>query len=111
MVKLNEVLVPVVGFPNYEVSNYGRVVNVVRERDLKLLIHTPSGLQYVQLYRDGVKYSWFVHRLVARTFFMDYTESIFVDFINGDKFDCCVLNLTLGAPRLKSGPDRGLDGH
>ena len=108
--KLNEVCVAVVGFPNYEVSNYGRVINVRTGRDLKIMVHGATGRLYVQLYRRNKKYMWYVHRLVARAFFLDYSESISVDFINGNQEDISVLNLTLNPDKTPKGPPRGIDG-
>lgn len=81
--------------PNYAVSNYGRVVNVKTNRELK-----PSpdkgGYFRVVLYHKGVPYPIYVHRLVAKIFFLNYAEGVEVKHISEDKSDNSVLNLTLG---------------
>lgn len=83
-------------FPNYAISNYGTVLNVARNRELK-----PSkdkkGYFMVSLYRAGVPYECYVHRLVAKAFFLNYEEGVEVKHKNLDKSDNSVLNLTLGA--------------
>lgn len=84
-----------VGIGYYEVSNFGRVVNGKTGRDLK-----PSadgkGYMRVALYYKGVRHDVFVHRLVARAFFLNYGPGVEVRHINGDKKENTVLNLTLG---------------
>lgn len=81
--------------PRYEISNYGRVCNRETGRDL-----TPSrdknGYLKVGLSHNGTKHYVYVHRLVAKAFFLNYKNGIEVKHINGDKSDCSVLNLTLG---------------
>lgn len=82
-------------FPQYAVSSYGRVMNVKRDRDLK-----PSpdknGYLRVALYREGVRYDIYVHRLVAKAFFLNYAPDIEVLHKNKNKEENSVLNLTLG---------------
>lgn len=87
--------------PNYAVSNYGTVLNVRRNRELN---PTPDGDGYlrVALYHKGLRYDAYVHRLVAKAFFLNYQEGIEVKFKNGDKTDCSVLNLTLGEHRVRT---------
>jgi hypothetical protein len=88
-------------FPNYAVSSYGRVLNVVRDRDL-----TPSpdasGHLRVALYVNGTPHYVYVHRLVAKAFFQNYAPDVEVLHKNGDFNDNSVLNLTLGE-RCRSG--------
>ena len=91
---LEELWVPVEGFPNYEVSNYGRVVNVNTGRDLKAQVHK-AGYLKVKLFHNGSCQFFYVHRLVARAFFVDYDERFTVELINEIRTDCTVANITL----------------
>lgn len=96
-----EHFVPIEGYKNYEVSNYGRVCNVRTGADLKPRSDS-SGFQNVILYGYGKPKNFGVHRLVAQAFFVDFNDDIEVKHISGDKTDNSVRNLTLGAPlRIK----------
>ncbi len=99
---LEELWVPVEGFPNYEVSNYGRVVNVNSGRELKAVPHH-SGFLKINLFRDNVRHYFYLHRLVARAFFVDYSEEYTVELINKIRNDCTVANITITRNRRKSG--------
>lgn len=93
-----ELWVPVEGFPNYEVSNYGRVVNVTTGRDLKATEHK-TGYLKIKLFKNNVRYYFYLHRLVARAFFVDYREDRAVELINEIRSDCTVANITLSHKR------------
>lgn len=103
MVEIDEIWVEI-GIGAYEVSNYGRVANANTGRDL-----SPSpdknGYLRVALYHNGKRHDVFVHRLVARAFFLNYAPGIEVKHKNDNKNDNTVLNLTLGA-----GCRKGADG-
>ncbi len=103
---LEELWVPVEGFPNYEVSNYGRVVNVNTGRDLKPQVKKSGDLQ-VKLFVNGVATFWYVRRLVARAFFLNYSEVYNVLLINGIKTDCTVANIQIDMIHEKRGPRSG----
>lgn len=98
--KLDESWVTFELLPNYAVSNYGRVMNVQRNRDL-----TPcpdgNGYMRVALYHKGVRHDSLVHRLVAKAFFVDYQEGFEVKHINGNFEDNTVLNLELGVKKAR----------
>lgn len=95
MTEMDEHWVSLDALPNYAVSNFGRVINVIRGNEL-----SPSpdknGYLRVALYHNGKRYDVFVHRLVALCFFLNYKDGIEVKHINGNKEDNGVLNLTLG---------------
>ena len=103
MVEMDEIWVEI-GVGAYEVSNFGRVVNANTGRDL-----TPSpdknGYLRVALYHKGVRHDVFVHRLVARAFFLNYKPGVEVKHINDNHAENTVLNLTLGG-----GCRKGADG-
>jgi len=94
-VKLDEYWVTFDALPNYAVSNYGTVLNVNRDRELKPFPDA-NGYLRVVLYHKGIRHEVYVHRLVARAFFLNYQEGVEVKHINDDKNDNSVLNLTLG---------------
>lgn len=102
--ELEEIWVEV-GIGAYEVSNFGRVVNANTSKDL-----TPSpdknGYLRVALYYKGVRHEVYVHRLVARAFFLNYKNGVEVKHKNGNKNDNTVLNLTLGEGCRKRADDR-----
>lgn len=62
------------GFPDYEVSNYGRVRSLARDykygshEDIILKTNDRRGYRGVTLFRDGKRYYKAVHRLVAAAF-------------------------------------------
>jgi hypothetical protein len=97
---IEELFVPVEGYPNYTVSNLGTVVNSKKDRDLVPWESSKkSGSKLiVKLYRDGVPCNFFVHRLVAQAFFVDYDDSVDVYHLSADMHDNCVTNLHLVKP-------------
>lgn len=95
MAVVEEVFVPIEGFENYEVSNFGRVVNTDTGRDLKGTLKG-SGLRLgVDLCKDGVRTHFYIHRLVAQAFFLNYDDDLEVLLISDDPYDCGVRNITL----------------
>lgn len=95
MVELDELWVTLDGLERYAVSNYGRVINQERGNEL-----TPSpdknGYMRVGLSYNGTVYNVYVHRLVAKCFFLNYAKGVEVKHISENKSDNSVLNLTLG---------------
>lgn len=85
-----------VGIAAYEVSNFGRVINAKTGRELKAS-PDKNGYLRVALYNNGERHDVYVHRLVARAFFLNYRAGIEVKHVNDTKEDNSVLNLTLGA--------------
>lgn len=93
---LEELWQPVEGFPNYEISNYGRVVNVRTGYELKNWICGPGGRYLrVELSKDSLRRAFFLHRLVAREFFLQFNDSVEVRCKNGNYHDCTVANITI----------------
>ena len=91
---LEEYWVVVDLLPNYEVSNYGRVVNISTQRELKAC---PNGQGYpqVKLYHKGTPHTVYVHRLVAAAFFVDYESGVDVKHLNNNLTDNGILNLSI----------------
>lgn len=79
-------------FPNYKVSNLGRILNIKRNRILNL---SPNNHGYIQvfLYKNGKGYAKSVHRLVATEFIENIDNKPEIDHINTIKTDNRVENL------------------
>lgn len=93
----NEVWKPIDDFPNYQVSDYGRVKsniphNGTNERILKPQLRKDGYLQ-IQLHKDGVIKNYLVHRLVAETFLPNPNSLPQVNHKNEDKTDNRVSNI------------------
>lgn len=74
---------------NYEVSNRGDVRNKRTGRMLSQHLNRPNG--YLRVTIDGVHY--YVHRLVADSFFEGDHRNLEVNHIDGDKCNNCIGNL------------------
>lgn len=93
-----ELWVPIEDYPNYEISNYGRIVNTKTDYELQIT-HSKYKKDQVNLYNNGKVKRFYVHRLVARAFFQNYRDDIEVLHVNQYSIhDNSVLNLTLGGP-------------
>lgn len=97
---VEELWVPITDFPNYEISNFGRVVNVVTGKERKSSLRA-DGFLKIGLYREGVCTSFVLHRLVAREFFVMYSDDVEVTCLNGDYTECTVKNISI--VRCKNG--------
>lgn len=95
---------PVEGYPNYEISNFGRVVNVKSGYELKTYPCGP-GRRFlrVELSNGSLRRGFYLHRLVAREFFLLYSDSVEVECKNGNFHDCTVANITLNLDRNRRG--------
>lgn len=82
------------GLPRYAISNYGRVYDTDTDLDLETY-HNKNGHVMVDLENGGKTYHVYVHRLVARVFFLQYHAGCLVRHLNGNYDDNSVLNLTL----------------
>ena len=83
----NERWVDIPGYEGiYQVSDQGRVMNVVRGRQLKLHING-SGYIQVTLQKQGQRKYPLVHRLVAQAFIPNPESRPQVNHINGVKCD------------------------
>jgi hypothetical protein len=91
---VEEVWIPLEGYPNYAVSNFGDVKNV---RSDQILRHRPDGKGYlrVSLSNEGVVRDHYIHHLVAKCFFGRYEDGEQINWVNGDITDNFVGNLRL----------------
>jgi hypothetical protein len=82
-----------VAFPDYSISNFGDVVNEVTERLLRQNV-TLDGVAKVDLFKDGIKYTRSVKRLVAEAFVEGRIENFDTPInLDGDKSNNRVDNL------------------
>jgi hypothetical protein len=77
----------------YQVSNLGRVNNVVRNKIKTLSLHTKTGYFFVHLYKDNTEKNKSVHRLVAETFISNNDKKLCVNHKNSNRLDNTVQNL------------------
>lgn len=91
---IEEVWVPLEGYSNYLVSNFGQVKNSSTDLCLR---HRPDGKGYlrVSLSNGGVVRDHYIHQLVAMCFFGSFEEGTQMNWVNGDITDNFVGNLRL----------------
>jgi hypothetical protein len=82
----------VTDFPNYSVSNLGRVRDDKR-CVIKVPTVTKDGYFKVDLYRDGKRYSKRIHRLVAKEFIKEIPNKDYVNHKDGNKTNNVSTNL------------------
>lgn len=81
----------------YAISNYGTVVNVLTDKEMKQ--HTDgAGRKKVTIRRGKKKYSLYVHRWVAMAFLPDYEPNVEVLHRNEILDDNAAVNLMMGGP-------------
>lgn len=80
-------------YPNYEISNLGRIRHIKYKKARKVRARTGKEYLTIELRnKDGKLKSNFVHRLVAKTFLGNHTDLI-VDHINRNPIDNRLINL------------------
>lgn len=89
----DEIWKPIINFPNYLVSNYGRIMNACSKRIKKTPVDN-NGYPHVSLWRNGKGKTYQVHRIEFQTFFPDDAlEGFVINHINGNKVDNKLTNL------------------
>tara|TARA_R110002012_G_C11472772_1_gene594153 strand:+ start:308 stop:805 length:498 start_codon:yes stop_codon:yes gene_type:complete len=86
---------PINNFPDYQVSDLGRVKSFKHQKP-KILSILPFG-RYHGLYlsRDGRKYIKYIHQLVAQAF-LGPQLNLDVRHLDGDRSNNCLTNLAYG---------------
>lgn len=87
-----EIWAPVKDFPDYAISNYGRVLNLTHNREVRGRLSPYGGLR-VSLSRGGEVQDFYVHQLVAQAFMSGWRPTIRVRHQDGDKTNNYHLNL------------------
>lgn len=83
---------PIDGFPNYQVSNKGRVMNLKSGRVLKPRVDGHN-YEYVALYKSGKPKDYRIHRLTAEAFIPNINNLPQVDHRDENKRNNDVSNL------------------
>lgn len=81
------------GFPNYKINNLGQVLNIKRNKILKIDKSNGRGYCNITLYKNGKAYRKVIHRLVAETFIPNPENKPQVNHIDGNKHNNCKENL------------------
>ena len=88
----NEVWKQLEDYPNYFVSNTGKIRNVKTGRELSQYL-MPNGYLSLHLHKNNKEKGFLVHRLVAETFIDNSNNCDTVDHLNGIKTDNRAENL------------------
>lgn len=86
-----EIWKPMLNFPNYEVSNTGKVRRERNHRELKLYTDA-NGYVVVRLFYQKKKYTRYIHRIIWGSFNLCDCE-LTIDHIDGDKTNNTLGNL------------------
>lgn len=91
---MSETWSQIIEFPNYAVSNLGRVQNVMTGREMRLSFNQ-RGILFVGLMKDGIQYKRSVPLLVASHFLQSPIHESFDSVIqlDGDRGNCRATNL------------------
>lgn len=92
--ELEEMFVPIPFFENFAVSNYGTVINLSTEKEVKQWLNVVENRMKVRFFVLGAYIDFFVDNLVAEAFFVNYRPGINIYYKNGKVEDCTVLNLS-----------------
>ena len=87
-----ECFLPIDGYENYFVSNFGNIKNSKTNRILKPNPH-PKGYKLVDLYKNGIKKPFLIHRLVGLAFLENPDNKSMIDHIDENKSNNNVKNL------------------
>ena len=106
-----EIFKDIIGFTDYEVSNFGRVRTKTRlirythsvtkkehfrkseSRLLKVQFNNRTGYKFVQLYLNKKMFNKTIHRIVAQSFLESIENLTVVNHKDGNKHNNCVENL------------------
>lgn len=91
MLNITEEWKQIKDFPNYEISNTGKIRNQ-NKKELKPF-NQNNGYVQVQLYKDSFNKRFLVHRLVAKAFIPNNENKKYVNHIDGNKHNNCITNL------------------
>lgn len=80
------------GYPNYEISSDGHVLNIITGKFLK---QSDNGKGYlkIELFNNGKGKNLYIHRLVAEAFLLKYQQKCEVNHIDGNKYNNDITNL------------------
>ena len=96
-----EIYREILGFENYEISNFGNVKNIITEKLLKNCINRDRYYR-VDLCNNDSKKTKYIHRLVAIAFINNQNNKRCVDHIDGNKTNNNFNNLRWATSRENS---------
>ena len=88
---------PIKNYPNYKISNTGKILNIKKNKHLKNVLN--ERYLIVLLYKDGMRKKFYVHRLVAETFIKNIDNKTFVNHKDLNKINNNVENLEWVTPK------------
>lgn len=88
----DEIWAPVKGYPDYAISNYGRLRNLTHNREVRGSVAPYGGLK-VSLSRGGEVQDFYIHHLVAQAFISGWRPGIRVRHLDNDRTNNYHLNL------------------
>lgn len=88
-----EIWLSIDGFSNYEISQFGRVRNIITERFISINYNSSSYRRVLLTRNDGTQQHKFIHRLVAEAFIPNPEGLKIVDHIDGNIHNNNVNNL------------------
>ena len=100
-----EMFLPIDGYDNYSISNFGNVKNRKTNRIMKPSTH-PKGYKLINLYKNGDVKNFTVHRLVAKAFLENPDNKQMIDHTDENKANNNVKNLRW-ATASENGCNRG----
>ncbi len=89
----DEIWESIVNFPNYEVSDQGRILNIRRQALISTPLNRVTGYLQVSLWQNGQAKRTSVHRTVAIAFLGEPFYNADVNHIDGNKINNCIWNL------------------
>lgn len=111
-IKMKELWRPIKGFPDYQISNMGRVMSYKRERLNGNLLQPLAGLDrylHVNLCKNGHIYRKRIHRLVLFAFVGEPLPGQETRHLDGSRTNNIVTNLCWGT-RSENGRDKAKHG-
>jgi hypothetical protein len=93
-VELDEMFVPIPFFEDYAVSNYGTVIHLENETEVRQWLSVTNNRMKARFYFSGAYVDFFIDDLVTQAFFVNWKPGVKIYYKNHDHTDCTVLNLT-----------------
>ena len=81
------------GFQGYKISSFGRVKSYHNNKEIIRKPNIVCGYQHVMLNKNGKKFNFYIHRLVAEVFVININNKPQVNHIDGNKLNNNYSNL------------------
>ena len=96
-----EVFLPICGYENHFVSNFGNIKNSKTNRILKLR-NDKKGYKLINLSKNGKLKTFYIHRLVGKAFLENPDNKSIIDHIDNNPSNNNVKNLRWATPKDNS---------